>query len=206
MRGVKVFYLDLICNALGAMLMLFFLMAARQQIRPTTRLAGTLYIEALSQEPDAEIGIWVKEPGPTGHILFEDEIDDQNGRNTAQPEGAEPSQWFFGRAEEHHFNGFDHLRGNATGLVQIRNPLQGCWTIGAYYKDDPALLSQNGASPSEGSLRVWYRRPMIAKEDWSGNPTALDDRDVDLTPVPMAAPTDGRERQLRIGQGTECKQ
>ena len=30
-------------------------------------------------------------------------------------------------------------------------------------------------------------------------------RDIDLTPIPMAAPTDGRERQLRIGHGTECR-
>lgn len=205
MRGVKVFYLDLICNALGAMLMLFFLMAARQQIRPTTRVAGTIYIEALSPDLDTEIGIWVKEPEAKGRVLFEDEIDSENGEDRTQASTTEPSRWFSGRAVEHHFQGFEHLRGGATALIQIRNPLKGCWEIGAYSKDDLRLLRGSEPVPVEGKLRVWYRKPLTDKTAWNGSPTEGTDRELEFTPIPLGVPTDGKARQLFVEGGNPCK-
>jgi len=151
-KGAGVFVLDVISNTLGAVLLIFLLVAPKLLDRPAERREDTLVVRVRAADGEAVVRLWLQPPGPPGSA----ERYFCNPNDPAKKDAFEMAKHTraFAQAEEGTESGEDEavstrppaalwLRPVGTGsssalhscAILVRDPAPGCWSYGAVYAD-----------------------------------------------------------------------
>lgn len=201
----RIFYLDLISNSLGAMLFIFVAVATQNQVRPTSRASGNLFVQVSASDAQAELGLWVRPPGDSAHVLFEDDIAAlQPGLDAVSTEkyglqGVSPHTFLRAVADRTGRSASPHAVSSA--LLKLHDPAPGCWEVGAYFIDHPSAMS--GGITTRIDIEVWYRSPVLSTHqpvDIAGGLVSM--RRPDLT---WSRPGQQEQLTVEIPSGRPCQ-
>lgn len=190
MKGAGVFVLDVISNTLGAMLLIFLLVAPKLLDRPLERREETLLVQARAADGQAVVRLWVQPPDsaerffcdpadPARRDAFElttvpqvfaraEEGVDRTGAggNENEEAGAGPPAALWLRPAGPAGN-----RDRHACAILVRDPAPGCWSYGAVYSDHPQL-----EQATEIEVGVWSSGAgLIAEGDSSFRPATAEE-------------------------------
>lgn len=152
-------FLDLLCNGIGAMLLLFVLISTKHLVRPEIAERGILVIEAVSEAQDVQLGIWVKQ-GSTGKYLVNEEIVALNEKQrdvTVRQQAARLND----RAQTKNAflmqvgSGSAGLKSNSA-VVAIVDPIRDCYRVGVFVGDRSGPPADWDRQTQVG-LKIWFK-------------------------------------------------
>lgn len=172
--GARLAFLDLLTNAMGAMLIMFVLVSSKHFVRPEVPVAGLLVVEATSLDSGASLGAWLR---PRGGATFVDEV--VESMPTARPRDDKASSRRQSGSTEiltaflSSTSSAGSVKSSTVSMVAV-DPIEGCYEVGIYLKDHAqiAMLRDEGVGVQ---VRIWFRGPVNEgwEESQSSNPRSF---------------------------------
>jgi hypothetical protein len=188
--AARLAFLDLLTNAMGAMLIVFVLVASKHFVRPQVPVVGLLVVEAVTPDTRATLGAWIRPRGE--EALVEQRIGElPSARNMRRLSKSEQSA--FREVTSAYVTTTRTSSDGPSPAISIvaLDPLEGCYEVGIFIKDHAQLA----ALRDEGvpvQVRVWFRGPV--GPGWSDT-----DKPDPLT-VALLAPTSTLTFSLKVAR------
>jgi hypothetical protein len=183
---MKLSFLDLLCNGIGAMFLVMLVLASKHYVRQDVPERGVLIVHASTQDPKAQLGIWLRKRSNVD-TWVDDEIYEYprapSGRtaSTIEP-GVMPRGSFFSVGVK---QGVPSM-----ATLTVIDPEKACYEVGVFLKDYDDLFV-NKQPNVKVTYSVWFRGPQASNQRPSSNEV-------------LVAPTAAFARSIPVGTERGC--